>query len=121
MKNMKKRRILGPFIFLAVFAAGAAVVMLLWNWLVPSIIGWSVVRFWQAAGLLLLCKILFGSFRKGGGMPFHRPDSRMRKFMHDRHEEIHDKVKNMSKDERREYIRNYMFGGRPTDCHNDDK
>ena len=40
-------------------------VMLLWNWLMPTLFGLPAISFWQAVGLLLLCKILFGGF--GGG------------------------------------------------------
>jgi hypothetical protein len=39
------------------------VVMRLWNWLTPVLFGWDVINFWQAAGLLILSKILFGGFR----------------------------------------------------------
>ena len=55
-----------PFVvlFLAVFTW---VVMRLWNWLVPALFGWHVISFWQALGLLILCKILFGGFRGGSG------------------------------------------------------
>jgi hypothetical protein len=38
------------------------VVMTLWNWLMPHLFGVPVITFWQAWGLLLLSKILFGSF-----------------------------------------------------------
>jgi hypothetical protein len=41
------------------------VVMALWNWLVPALFGGPVITFWQAWGLLLLSKILFGSFQHG--------------------------------------------------------
>ena len=41
------------------------VVMNLWNWLVPQVIGWHTINFWQALGLLVLSKILFGGFRGG--------------------------------------------------------
>ncbi|HEX8817540.1 MAG TPA: hypothetical protein VF753_18760 [Terriglobales bacterium] len=37
----------------------------LWNWLMPDLFGWHVITFWQALGLLVLCKILFGGFRGG--------------------------------------------------------
>jgi hypothetical protein len=40
-------------------------VMGLWNWLMPVLFGWGPLGFWQALGLLVLCRILFGSF--GGG------------------------------------------------------
>ncbi len=47
------------------------VVMALWNSLIPSIIGWHTITFWQAVGLLLLSKILFGGFRGGPGRGMH--------------------------------------------------
>jgi hypothetical protein len=48
----------------------SAVVMTLWNILLPALFGWPVLGFWQALGLLLLSRILFGSLRggRGGGM-----------------------------------------------------
>ena len=39
------------------------VVMRLWNWLTPSLFGWHVITFWQALGILVLSKILFGGLR----------------------------------------------------------
>jgi hypothetical protein len=48
---------------------GGEVVMLLWNWLLPAIFGWKLITFWQALGLLALCRILFG--RLGGGNHDH--------------------------------------------------
>jgi len=38
-------------------------VMRLWNWLTPSLFGWHAITYWQALGILILCKILFGGFR----------------------------------------------------------
>jgi len=43
------------------FIAGQ-LVMALWNWLLPSLFGWRVITFWQALGILALCRILFGGF-----------------------------------------------------------
>jgi len=40
------------------------VLMYLWNWLVPPVIGWKAIDFWQALGLIILTRILFG-FRAG--------------------------------------------------------
>jgi hypothetical protein len=34
--------------------------MYLWNWLTPMLFGWRQINFWQAVGLLALCRILFG-------------------------------------------------------------
>jgi hypothetical protein len=43
-------------------ALGGWVVMSLWNWLLPPLFGWHTVTLWQALGLLVLCRILFGGF-----------------------------------------------------------
>ena len=44
----------------AAFVFGiAALVMLLWNCLVPTIIGWQAVTYWQAFGLLVLANLIF--------------------------------------------------------------
>jgi hypothetical protein len=45
---------------------GGEVVRLLWNWLLPSLFGWRQITFWQALGLLALCRILFGGFGHRG-------------------------------------------------------
>ncbi len=46
-------------ILLVVFIGGE-LVKHLWNWLLPPLFGWPQVTFWQAFGLLALCRILFG-------------------------------------------------------------
>jgi hypothetical protein len=55
-------------LFIAVFGF---VVMRLWNWLIPSLFGLHPIHFWQAVGLLVLSKILFGGFRGGPGRHFY--------------------------------------------------
>src|SRR5215203_5698755 len=45
---------------------GGLAVQWLWNWLLPDIFGLRQITFWQALGLLALCRILFGSFGRGG-------------------------------------------------------
>ena len=47
----------------------------LWNWLLPPLFGWRQITFWQALGLLVLCRILFGGV-SGRGM--HRSNYRRR-------------------------------------------
>ena len=52
-----------PLILVAMLlfiAIGGEVVQQLWNWLLPPLFGWRQVTFWQALGLLALCRILFG-------------------------------------------------------------
>jgi hypothetical protein len=41
--------------------------MWLWNWLMPVLFGLHAINFWQALGIVVLSKILFGSFRGGHG------------------------------------------------------
>ena len=47
--------------------------MSLWNWLMPALFGLRLITFWQALGLLILGKILFGGFRGRYGRrgPWH--------------------------------------------------
>ena len=40
------------------------IVMRLWNWLMPELFGLPLVGYWQAVGILILAKIIFGF---GGG------------------------------------------------------
>ena len=58
------------------------VVQQLWNWLIPGIVGLRVITFWQAVGLLVLTKILFGGFhgRRGGLQWRHRMAERWEKM-----------------------------------------
>ena len=61
------------FVLLAAVAVAAigAVVMGLWNWLMPELFGWHVIGFWQAVGLLVLSKILLGGLRGSWGHRTH--------------------------------------------------
>jgi hypothetical protein len=56
---------------------GGEIVMLLWNWLAPALFGLKEVTFWQALGLLALCRILFGGFGLSGGGASRRSRQRM--------------------------------------------
>ena len=62
-----KRAIFIPLAVAAGIFAFGSVVMLLWNSLLPAILGVSTITFWQAIGLLILSKILFGGFSGGHG------------------------------------------------------
>jgi hypothetical protein len=43
------------------------IVMLLWNWLMPTIFGLPAIGFWKAWGLVILAHILFKAGRHGPG------------------------------------------------------
>ncbi|MDR2682612.1 MAG: hypothetical protein LBB64_01930 [Dysgonamonadaceae bacterium] len=96
---------------LAAIAGFGAAVMWLWNALLPQIFGIAAINFWQALGLLVLCRILFGSFGRGwmlgGRSKFHR-------------NHIREKWLNMTPEERKEFIKNrHYFGhGFEHDCFN---
>jgi hypothetical protein len=65
---MKFFRFLKFLVMFAVFCFVAGyVVMHLWNWLMPALFGLKTITYWQALGLLVLCKILLGGFHKHGG------------------------------------------------------
>jgi len=68
MKGNRLARVLkiAPFALL-MFALFVFVVMQLWNWLMPALFGLKLITYWQALGLLVLSKILFGGFRGGHG------------------------------------------------------
>lgn len=83
------------FVFIV---AGGQAVLHLWNWLAPSVFGWKEITFWQAVGILTLCRILFGSI---GGRPLWR--SNLRRRMAERWEQMTP--------EERERFRQGMRGG----------
>ncbi len=78
---MRRQRIVRLLKFLPFFAVGAAVfglvVMALWNWLMPTLFGLKPIGFWQALGVFILSKILFGGFGGGGRRGGH-PGRRIR-------------------------------------------
>lgn len=55
------------FLFPLLVLGLGALIMVLWNALLPDIIGASKINYWQAMGLFILSRILFGGFRFGGG------------------------------------------------------
>ena len=60
-----------------VIALSGSLVMFLWNALMPPLFGGPQVTFWQAAGLLALCRILFAGCGFHGGYRSRRtPEER---------------------------------------------
>jgi uncharacterized membrane protein YraQ (UPF0718 family) len=55
-------------------------VMLLWNHLMPEIFGLREITFWQGSGLVIMCRLLFGtcSYGKYGehAHPYHNEKKR---------------------------------------------
>ncbi|HQV76639.1 MAG: hypothetical protein KBA60_03210 [Flavobacteriales bacterium] len=73
MMPFKRPYFFFPFLFIGAALLMAAVVMLLWNAILPDLTGWAQLTFWKALGLLVLSRILFGGFGRGrwgrGGGP----------------------------------------------------
>ncbi len=94
---------------IAFVAALSVTVMLLWNTLVPSLFAGPVLGFWQAVGLLVLSRILFGGFRRHGwhGGWRHRMWrerwERMTPEEQARFREGHGRWSQMTKEERAEF------------------
>lgn len=55
--------------------------MWLWNALLPEILGVKAITYWQAMGILVLSKILFGGFGGGGKDKHSFGDKRREKWM----------------------------------------
>lgn len=86
----------GPkkFLFFALVGIGFVfvfgyIVMWLWNAILTKAIGANPLTYWQAIGLLVLCRILFGGFRFGhkGGKFAERKRAWREKWMNMSEEE----------------------------------
>jgi len=69
-ENPRKKgfKYVGIFILGGIAAVGFAIlfgyfVMLLWNWLMPTIFGLTTITFWQAVGIIILARLVFGSIK----------------------------------------------------------
>ena len=97
---MKKRFFIISLFWVLAIAAFGAIVMLLWNFVVPGVLGLAAINFWQALALFVLARIFFGGRRRmpGGkeGNPFRA------------------KWEKMSPEERKDFInkrKKFGFGG----------
>jgi len=93
----------GRFVFIplavaAFLSLAGFVVMSLWNALMPVIFHLGVITFWQAIGIFILSKILFG-FGKGGhrgGGPWinrrHRMDEHLKNMTPEEREKFKEKL-----------------------------
>jgi len=87
--------------FVLVFGTLATyVLMMLWNWLMPVVFGVGTITFWQALGVFVLAKILFG-FGRGGGWG-HRGHWGY-KHHYQWKEKMEERLKNMTPEEREKF------------------
>ena len=89
------KKIIGCIIMVAAIATLLSyLVMYLWNHVITALFTVPVVSFWQAAGLLILCKILFGGIRGGwGGHRDHSWKKEIKEKWHGMTPEEREKVK----------------------------
>ena len=88
----KRKRIFAAPMFLVAIAGFSLITMLLWNALLPEVFHLPQISFWQATGLLVLSRLLFGFKSPWGGHPNHRRDR-----------DIREKWEQMSPNERDEF------------------
>jgi hypothetical protein len=100
MKNTLKFRFAGIGIMIAMYAVFGAAVMLLWNVLMPQIFGLMELNYLQAAGLLVLGRLLFGGL--GGGLDH---GGRRGWDRHHHGSDLREKWLNMSDEDRKEFMR----------------
>ena len=62
------------------------IVMKLWNGIVTPVLGLNMITYWQAVGMLILSRILFGGF-SGGGSRRRSPSIQKEKWMNMSNEE----------------------------------
>jgi Ca2+/H+ antiporter, TMEM165/GDT1 family len=93
MKSRFREKKVAGFILIgiAAFSLFSLIVMSLWNVVLVPVIHVSTVSFWQAAGILLLSKILFSGFKGGGSFGRGR---------HQWNQEMKDKWQNMTPEEK---------------------
>lgn len=89
----KARCFFFPLLFVGLFAI-SALVMLLWNLIIPEIAHLPAINYWQAMGLFILCRILFGSFSFRRHHPHH---------LHFGHPHFKDRFMEMNDDEKLQF------------------
>lgn len=59
-----------------------ALIMVLWNWLMPEIFELGTITYWQGFGIALLARLLFGGMGHTGECDKHSPKSRIKHSEH---------------------------------------
>ena len=64
--NWKKRKLFKALFMLGLLFLLPFIIMGLWNAILPEVLNASAITYWQALGLFILSRILFGGFGCGG-------------------------------------------------------
>jgi hypothetical protein len=93
-----KRIVFVPIAMAAGLFVFGSLVMLLWNAILPEVFGVVAITFWQAIGILLLSKILFGGF------PGRHDKRGFRRHSHD----IREKLNNLTPEEKEKMRKEWL-------------
>ena len=98
---MKRRSRFGKAVMILFFCAAfvtvfSFIVMSLWNAILPAVLGVKAITFWQAMGILVLSKILFGGFGGWGNKREH--------FKNKWKQRMQEKWSSMSPEERQKFV-----------------
>jgi hypothetical protein len=88
--SRRRLRLLFPLLFIGVALLTGGLVMFLWNAILPDVTGVRPLNYWQALGILVLSRLLFGRFSA------RRPQH----WKH--HRQWRDKWANLSDEERQQ-------------------
>lgn len=99
MKSYKHRHLFWRLpVMLAIIAVASLVVMALWNAILPDLLHVQPVNYLQAAGLLVLARLLFGGFRGFHGFHAHA---------HPHSHHFRERWDNLKPEEREEVFKNW--------------
>ena len=87
---IRRRFFIGPVVLLAL-AIFSWATMALWNELMPELFKLPVINYWQALGLIVLTRLLMGTWRHHHDWPGSY-----------RRNQIHEKISRMSPEEKKE-------------------
>ncbi len=114
-QSCRKFRFLIPFAIVAFIALFGAIVFALWNGVLTDVLAVKAITYWQALGILVLAKILFGGF------PGCRHCRRCRHWHPEMMERWHAMTPNQREQLRSEMRRRFGDWPRPPWCGEDDK
>lgn len=99
MTILQKHLVFVPLSLAAFAAFCGLIVMLLWNWLMPTLFALPELTYCQAVGLFVLCKVLIGGFGSiSHGCHGHHHGC------HGVHNRLRERWENMTPEEREKLI-----------------
>ncbi len=104
MTILQKHLIFVPLLLVVMLGLLGGLVTWLWNWLMPEIFGLGELNFWQAVGLLVLCRLLVGNI----GFGHHHPHRHGHGRCNGGQNKLRERWANMTPEERQQIIDRHM-------------